>query len=368
MDNVGEGTQAKRRGNAVIVDHLTPPIVASGLYGDFSLLHEKIHRYLATENSTLKAEYRETITELYENLSLIEDLGVSTEDLRAMNDTEFEAFMDGPLHEYLCDLASEFMPYGLHILGSPPSGWKIVSMVHSMLGKDFEEHVAEIYPNPHELSPAHENSTILEALLSEVILNTDPEEAQEMVLGNISANVTADLNKTAKVYAKNISACTIEIPRILDALSGKYVPPRVGNDPIRNPDALPTGNNFYSFDSREIPTKEAWEVGKRVADDLLEQYRAEHNGSYPERVAFVLFCVETMRHQGILESEILYLMGVKPKWDKRGRVKGVELIPCSELQRPRIDVLVTTSGLYRDTFAGKIANHRSGGEGCSSDR
>jgi len=354
MDNVGEGTQAKRRGQAVIVDHLTPPIVAGGLYGDLSLLHERIHRYLAAENTTLKGEYRETITELYNNLSLSEDLGVTPDELRAMNETAFEDFINGELHEYLHDLASEFMPYGLHILGSPPDGWKLVSMVESMLGDEFEEHVGEIYP-PHELSPAHENCTVIEGLLSEVLLNgTDPKEAQKKVLaGNVSENVTADL-ETAKIYAANLKNCTIEIPRIIDALDGRYVPPKVGNDPIRNPDALPTGNNFHSFDPREIPTKEAWKVGKAMADSLLEQYRAEHNGTYPERVAFVLFCVETMRHQGIMESEILYLMGVKPKWDKRGRVKSVELIPCSELERPRIDVLVTTSGLYRDTFAGKI--------------
>ncbi|RJS72681.1 MAG: cobaltochelatase subunit CobN, partial [Candidatus Syntrophoarchaeum sp. WYZ-LMO15] len=162
MDNVGEGTQAKRRGQAVIVDHLTPPIVAGGLYGDLSLMHERIHRYLTTENTTLKGEYRETITGLYENLTLSEDLGVTPDELRAMNETAFEDFINGELHEYLHDLASEFMPYGLHILGSPPDGWKLVSMVESMLGSEFEEHIAEVYPDPHELSPAHENCTVIE--------------------------------------------------------------------------------------------------------------------------------------------------------------------------------------------------------------
>ncbi|MFZ2071897.1 MAG: cobaltochelatase subunit CobN [Halobacteriota archaeon] len=354
MDNVGEGTQAKRRGNAVIVDHLTPPIVASGLYGDFSLLHEKIHAYLSA-NESLKAEYRKTITGLYENLSLSEDLGVSVEELRAMNDTAFEKFINGELHLHLHELADEFIPYGLHILGSPPVDWKLISMVKSMLGDEFADHIAEVYPDPHELSPAHENCTVMEVLLREVIFNgSSPEDAEEKVpgYGNRSSNVTADLN-TAKVYAENLTRCTIEVPRILDGLSGKYVPPKVGNDPIRNPDALPTGNNFYSFDSRLIPTKEAWEVGKLVADELLDRYVEEH-GEYPRKAAFVLWAVETMRHQGIMESQILYLMGVKPVWDSRGRVEDVELIPCSELGRPRFDVLMTPSGLYRDTFPGKI--------------
>jgi len=355
MDNVGEGTQAKRRGNAVIVDYLTPPIVASGLYGNFSLLHEKIHQYLSAEDA-LKLEYRKTITELYENLSLSEDLGVTVDDLRAMNELDFENFINGELHLHLHELAEEFIPHGLHILGSPPVDWKLISMVESMLGNNFSAHIAEVYPDPHELNPAHGNCTVTEVLLREVILNgTDPVVAQEKVLGhgNVSSNVTADLN-TAKVYAENLTMCTIEIPRILDGLAGRYVPPKTGNDPIRNPDALPTGNNFHSFDPRLIPTKEAWEVGKVVADSLLSQYKEEHNGTFPNKTAFVLWSIETMRHQGVMESQILYLLGTRPVWDSRGRVEDVELIPSSELGRPRIDVLISTSGLYRDTFPNKV--------------
>ena len=139
--------------------------------------------------------------------------------------------------------------------------------------------------------------------------------------------------------------------------AGGYVPPKVGNDPIRNPDALPTGNNFYSFDSRLIPTKEAWAVGKVVADELLEKYKEEHNGSYPRKVAFVVWDTETIRHEGVMESQILYIMGVEPVWDHRERIDKktpVKLIPCSELGRPRIDVLITASGLYRDILPDKI--------------
>jgi cobaltochelatase CobN len=355
MDNVGEGTQAKRRGNAVIVDYLTPPIVASGLYGDYSLLHEKIHQYLSAEGA-LKLEYRNTITELYENLSLSEDLGVSVDDLRVMNGPDFEYFINGELHLYLHELAEEFIPYGLHILGSPPADWKLLSMVESMLGTNFSDHIGEVYPDPHELNPAHGNCTVMEDILREVIFNgSSPEDAQEHIFGpgNVSSNVTADL-ETAKVYAENLTMCTIEIPRILDGLAGRYVPPKTGNDPIRNPDALPTGNNFHSFDPRLIPTKEAWAVGKVVADSLLSQYKEEHNGTFPNKSAFVLWSIETMRHQGVMESQILYLLGTRPVWDSKGRVTDVELIPSSELGRPRIDVLISTSGLYRDTFPNKV--------------
>jgi len=355
MDGVGEGTQAKRRGNAVIVDHLTPPIVTAGLYGNYSLMHEKIHNYETVVNGSVKEQYRISITELYRGMGMESTLGHSAEDLEDMSEAEFAAFISGDLHQYLHRLADEFIPYGLHILGETPQGNELVSLIQAMLGEEFEEHVGLLYPEPHDLSPAHGNCTVLEALLSEVILNgTGPETAEETVLGagKTSADVTADLN-TAINYKNELTACIIEIPRIINALNGGYIPPDTGGDPVRNPDALPTGNNFHSFDSRIMPTQEAWEVGVQMAKEMIDHYRAGHDGAYPNKVAFVLWACEAMRHEGVTESEALYLLGVKPVWS-RGKVKGVELIPSAELGRPRIDVLFTVSGLYRDTYPDKI--------------
>ncbi len=351
MDNVGEGTQAKRRGNAVVVDHLTPPIVASGLYGNLSRLHQGIHQRLGSEDP-LRSEIRKNITALYENLNLSEDVRVPTGDLRSLNETEFGGFLD-ELHSYLHELRDERIPFGLHILGEPPQGNDLISMVESMLGDKLADDVAAIYSGQPEPS-APENLTILDDLLFEVAINgSSPSNAQLKLLGNVSSEVSEDLN-LSKTYAENLHRCEIEIPRVLDGLAGRYVPPRVGNDPIRNPDALPTGNNFYSFDPRLIPGEEAWNFGKQVADDLLNRSRKEHNGTYPRKVASVLWAVETIRHQGIMESQIFYLLGVQPVWDSKGRVEDVQLIPSKDLGRPRIDVVITSSGLYRDTFPDKI--------------
>lgn len=350
MDNVGEGTQAKRRGNAVIVDHLTPPLVASGLYGNLSLLHEKMHQYTGLEEA-VRAEVKETIAVLYKDLNLSEDLGVPATSLQTMNSTEFEGFLD-VLHRHLHELEDERIPFGLHILGEPPQGAEMISMVRSMLGDKFIEDIAPIYSQEPSFA---ENWTVADDLIYEVAINgSSPAEAQQRILGNVSARVSEDLNLSA-VYAENLSRCEIEVPRVLAGLAGRYVPPKVGNDPIRNPDALPTGNNFYSFDSRLIPGEEAWSVGKAQAEDLVARYQQEHDGSYPRKTAFVLWAVETMRHQGVVESEILQLLGVKPVWDSKGRISDVEMIPSEELGRPRIDVLITASGLYRDTFPDKIA-------------
>jgi cobaltochelatase CobN len=352
MDNLGEGTQAKRRGNAVIVDHLTPPIVTAGLYGDLLVLHEKIHAY-GTVNGTLRDEYRKSITGIYEDMGLNASLDFTPAEIEEMSDDEFSAFISGDLHQYLHALGDELIPYGLHILGEPPEGDEHISLVQSMLGETFEEHVAAVYPEPHNLSAAHGNCTVLHALLADVLLNgTAPGAAQEAILGSSTPEITSDLY-TALRYSSDISACTIEIPRILNALQGGFTPPKTGGDPVRNPEGLPTGNNFHSFDSRTMPTPEAWNVGVAMAEEMLGQYGEEHEGTYPRKVAFVLWAYEAMLHEGVTESEALYLMGVRPVWSK-GKVIDVELIPSAELGRPRIDVLFTTSGLYRDTFADKL--------------
>jgi cobaltochelatase CobN len=353
MDNVGEGTQAKRRGNAVIVDHLTPPIESSGLYRNFSELHHKIHLYLDTTEPRLKEEYRQSILDLCERMGIDEDVNFSVEELREANLEEFEELViRGEVHQYLHELSSEYIPYGLHALSQPPEGEGLIKMVKSMLGEEYEDHVEAVYDVDH-VALLEGNKTMLDELLEEVIINNTPvEEAQYKLLGTLSENITTDL-ELALTYSAAIAGCDIEIPRILAGLEGRYIPPKMGNDPIRSPEAIPTGNNFYSFDSRIVPTKEAWEIGKELADQLIAE-QLEKKGAYPNKVAFVLWSVETMRHQGITESEILYLLGAKPVWDGRDRVVDIELINSEELGRPRIDVLVTTSGLYRDTFPDKV--------------
>ena len=350
MDNVGEGTQAKRRGQAVIVDHLTPPLIESGLYGNLSLLHEKIHQYFEAQDEAVKAELRKTIEELYKELEL-EFLGNISE----LSKEEFENFLQTKLHEYLHELSSTVMPYGLHILGFVRNDEITLELVKAMLGKEFKEKVDKV----RQINEP-EDEQILNDLLREVLFNgSSLEEAQQKLLGGVNESISQELEKALKYYY-DLMNCTIEIPRILQALEGKYIPPRIGGDPIRKPEALPTGNNFYSFDPRTIPTKEAWNVAVKLVDDLLRKYY-EEKGEFPESIAYVLWATETMRNYGVMQAAVLYTMGVKIEWDSAGRVKDVSLIPLSdlklrlsdgkEIQRPRIDVVVVSSGLHRDTFS-----------------
>ena len=336
-----EGIFDRRRANMLIVDFMTPTIVPSGLYGNLSSLQQKISLYNQAVSEPVKEKYKNNIIAECRNLSLDRDMRVDL-NVTGSNDTEFQGFLVR-LSSYLQELKTEYMPYGPHTLSEPPAGDSLVALVEAMLGDEFTNNVSAI----------NSSNGITTMLLTEVLLNgSNPDAAQNDLLGSVSDGITSDL-VLAVEYANRINACTIEIPRILDALDGRYIPPGPNGDPVRNPDALPTGRNLCTFDERLIPTEEAWDVGKELTDKLLAQ-RVNETGEYPRKAAFLLWSIETSRHQGTMESEILYLLGVKPIWNTKGRVTDVELINSSDLLRPRIDVVVTTSGAYRDMYSSKI--------------
>ena len=366
VDNIAEGSQAKRRGDAVMITHLTPPIVATGLYGNFTNLAKTAFEYGQVENASVKEKYGEEILLQCRDLHLDEDLDVDLEEVSS-DPAAFDEFVD-ELEHYLYDLKNEFMPYGLHTFNRPPKGESLVEMVESMLGQDFKVEVAfmigyEDYPNPSRLDKEEELENCSLALLSEVLLNeTSPEEACMRVLSmNVSENetllpssenLTLQLEK-ALVYASGLSSCTQEMSRFVNASESEYTPPSPADDPIRDPEVLPTGRNFHSISPRNVPTPAAWEVGSALAEDLIGEYRSENNGTYPIKLAIVLWAWATTDH-GVVESEILKLVGAEPVWDSYGGVTDVRLIPLSELGRPRIDVVVVPSGLHRDLFPEKL--------------
>ncbi|MCK9276724.1 MAG: cobaltochelatase subunit CobN [Methanoculleus sp.] len=336
-----EGTFNRRRANMAIVDFMTPVLIPSGLYGPFADLEGTLANYREVVDDAVKARYKEKILAAIQENNIDRALGADLTVLKTDNST-FEAFLPD-LSGYLREMKTAFMPYGSHTLSETPTGESLVAMIEAMLGPEYAEHVSAV--------DATEGVSI--TLLSAVILNgTSPAGAQSTVLGTTSAAVTADL-ELALDYLDRINGCSIEIPRILDALEAKYIPPGPNGDPVRNPDALPTGRNLHTFDDRIIPTRASWAVGKDMGDALLQAHCEKHD-EYPDKVAFLLWSCETSRHQGTMESEIFWMLGVRPVWGKGNRVNDVELIPAAELGRPRIDVLVVTSGLYRDIYGSKL--------------
>ncbi|MDW8135470.1 MAG: cobaltochelatase subunit CobN [Thermodesulfobacterium sp.] len=302
VDNVGEGLQAKRRGLAVIIDHMTPPLSLAFLNPDLKNLKNLLQDWeIAKEKNPLLAEGKlKEITALVKKMGLLKDLGLdlTQEELIQLEDIK-------KIENYLNEIEETVVPYGLHVFGKAPE-------------KSYVEETAK-------------------------------------AIVNVEKNLTEEERK-AKVeeYIRRIYASAErELNFLVRALEGRYVPAGSGNDPIRNPDSLPTGKNFYAFDPSKIPSPGVFEMGQKLAEELIENYKLKHK-KYPEKVAFVLWAVETIRHEGIMESQILSLLGVKPKWDERGRVVGLELIPREKLKRNRIDVVITTSGLYRDLFSNLV--------------
>ncbi|MEA3293839.1 MAG: cobaltochelatase subunit CobN, partial [Euryarchaeota archaeon] len=331
----------KRRGGMVLVSYLSPTLVPSGLHGDLSNLQQKIRLYNQAFDDYLKEEYKKTIINESRNMNLDHALDVNFSALD--NTTKFESFVKR-LDNYLNEIKVSYMPYGLHILSEPPTNESLVAMVESMFGESFKDDVSVI----------NSSEGVTTKLLTEVVLNDmGPEDAQNKVLGQVSDNITNDLILAIQ-YKNLVNESVMEVARTLGALEGRYIHPGLHGDLVDHPDILPTGKNLYSFDGRLMPTKEAWNIGVEMAKQQLQLHTTKHNNSYPHKIGVVLWSSELHRHHGVVESEILYFLGVKPVWEKHDRWKDVKLISSDELGRPRIDVVMTTSGSYRDIYGYKF--------------
>ncbi|AVJ28177.1 cobaltochelatase subunit CobN [Achromobacter spanius] len=226
------------------------------------------------------------------------------------------------LQAYLQELDSAVTPIGGHILGQAPAPDTVASMVQAMLAGDSAD------------APA---IGAVRAVLD----------------GNPSA-LPAESTTRIRMYAERILAAPREMDAVIGALAGRYVTPGPMADAIRNPDALPSGRNPYTTETRRLPTKQAWEQGAKLADELVANYQREHGGA-PGKVAFVLWSGESAQNEGMIEAQIMRLLGTRPVWNPRGEVIDVALEDRAALGRARVDVLVTTSGTYRDHFRDKIA-------------
>ncbi len=369
--NVGEGLTAEYRGNALIIDHLTPTLERSGSYGEIANLSQLMQTYYGPEMSEqTKQAYQIDIIDEMVGLNLDLDLGINVTELYSYNTTQFGDFIKNVLHEYVEEVEGENMPYGMHILGqvpstnmSDPTRDELSAMVWAMLGNKFDENVTlAFYPEDEYPLGIPSNDTKVMQLVWEVVTNeTSVNDSQLMVYGEINESVTADLER-GLIYRDRLLASAIEMDRVIGALSGEFIPAGPGTDPVMNPAAVPTGRNFYGVDPDLYPSEATWRMGKYLAEQLLQDYYEKY-GEYPRKVSFSRFGVEFIRDHGTLEAEILYLLGVEPGWNGNKKIdhEQFKLIPEEELGpsygeypgRPRIDIVYVTAGM-RDAFPSKI--------------
>src|SRR5690554_3304339 len=342
MDDIGEALQTKRRGRAVTISHNTPSFGPAGLHGELTELHDLLHQW----NNLTKGEVRKQISSRIKQkaaaLNLDKDLALD------LDNNDFSDTVD-QLHLHLHDIALANQPLGLAHFGSAAEDDLRLFTVQQMLGLPLLEALLDAGLLPE----GEDNAEDFLVVDYEQLKNTpvwqwlDTYVRQGNPLKGANATLLT-LAATGKQHWKNLSN-EYELEGFFTALSGRYLATSYGGDPIKNPDSLPTGRNLYGFDPSRIPTVDAWEAGKIAAERLLEQHKTE-NGEYPTKLAFTLWSVETMRHLGMLEAQAFYLMGYKPIWGRGDRIEGIEEIPSEELGRPRVDVVISATGLYRDHF------------------
>jgi cobaltochelatase CobN len=337
VDNISEAIHVKRRGRGVIVSHQTPAFAPAGLSDDFVRINDMIREYRTVDDGPVKEKNRAAIIKQAVKMNIHKDLKLTAEDLERKFDT---ALRD--IETYLEDLGSAQQPLGLHTFGEGAEKAHLVSNVMQMLGQPLYE--ATGVKNAREAFRGDYKQ----------LQQTAPYRfVEEWVFSNRPLTEQADerlraLAEKGRKYAIALNA-EWETKSVVKGLAARWINPSYGGDPIRNPDALPTGRNMYGFDPSRVPTKAAYEAGREAIEDLIKTHKA-NTGKFPEKLAFTLWSTETMRHLGMLEAQVMAAMGVRPVWDEGGRVIGMEVIPLKELGRPRIDPVISITGLYRDQF------------------
>jgi magnesium chelatase subunit H len=318
-NNPSEGAIAKRRSGATLISYLTPPISQAGLYKGLNELKASIERWrgLAPE-----AAERAELAVLLQSQAAELDLTAAEPVWGA--DTTAQQVMT--LAEQVLELEYTLIPHGLHVAGRVPCAAERVDMLLSMADA---------------ASGVHFDRSAIEALVA------GDGADRVMKLAGLTSDVAAQAVLHSLVDANAKLAVDTEVSAMLSALDGHYIRPAPGGDILRTPAVLPTGRNIHGFDPFRIPSAFAVKDGAKQAQRLLDRY-AEDGHALPESVAVVLWGSDNLKNEGSPIAQCLALMGALPRFDSYGRIAGAQLIPLASLGRPRVDVVITLSGIFRD--------------------
>ncbi len=408
VNDPGEGAQAKRRANAVILDHLTPPMTRAELYGPLQQLESLVDEYYEAQNldPTRLKIIGPKIVDLLQSAQLQQDLNLSVVQMPNQSSNQPpnqmpNQMLDQPsdlqtwlpqIDGYLCELKEAQIRDGLHIFGQCPAGEQLRDLVIAIARHPNREHIGlsraiaqtwnlELDPLTDEPATPYQSTALettletkgcrtvgdvierIETYAAELIdkiigppqlgLDATPPSVLPRRLSEAEASVLTWITTT---LLPNLRQTTDELTYLLHGLNGGYIPSGPAGAPTRNrPEVLPTGRNFYSVDIRAIPTESAWDVGRKAAEILVENYTQEQ-GEYPRTLGLSMWGTSAMRTGGDDMAEALALLGVRPVWDGPSRrVVDFEVLPLSLLGRPRVDVTLRVSGFFRDAFPNLIS-------------
>ncbi len=415
IDNIGEAVIAKRRSYATMISHLTPPFMLSDLHGPMAELDEKLHNYESVEDAMLKAEYANAIMEIarrehYDtDLSLSEDFkgGRMTQDdftklhtyVHEVENTKVTrgVYVIGrPYSEAEATEMTTLMMVDVvadRLFRLDEEAGKVTSekrddviFYEKNYLKPARDHVAKVLADPKSVKPLPKLAAdkAAEAKRPPMGMSAGPDEMKKMMetgkfadgkdippmmmeamkkgggaMGGPRGNRPAPPPKPTleeeitNTRSNLLKSTEMELDAMVNAFNGGYLPPTSGGDPVGNPSTVPTGKNLYGIDPERTPTPESFAVGQKLARALIDA-KLKSEGKYPRKVAFTLWGGEFIRTQGVNIGEIFYLLGCEPIWDSRKRVQDVRLIPADKLKRPRIDVVVQTSGQFRGIASSRM--------------
>ena len=334
LDGGGESMTARRRSAATIVSHLTPLLAPGGAQAELQPLREALAQYSKTQADApaLAAQYQAAARAEIRKQKLDDQLGL---DIDKADWSE----VSRRIEELLDETESAAIPLGVHTLGAMPRQELQVEALAGFLRGGLQD-----AGPPMRDAPFQEWASVLAIGTTPALDPAWPPDLRDKVATQMEAG---------RAWLQNLrNSPARELDETVRVLRGEYLPSGPSGDPLRSPASLPSGRNLHDFDPSLIPTKAACAVGRKLGDDLLERIRRQ-TGQAARKVSLVLWYGETIRHQGALECQALYLMGVDPRWNARGVVDDLRLIPETVLGRPRVDVVVTIAGIYRDGFPDK---------------
>ncbi|OMO71341.1 CobN/magnesium chelatase [Corchorus capsularis] len=396
-NNPSEATIAKRRSYANTISYLTPPAENAGLYKGLKQLSELISSYQSLKDSGRGQQIVSSIISTARQCNLDKDVELPEEG-EEISQKERDLVV-GKVYSKIMEIESRLLPCGLHVIGEPPSAMEAVATLVNIAALDRPEDGISSLPAILAATVGRNMEDVYrgsdKGILKDVELLRQITEASR---GAISAFVERTTNSKGQVvdvadkltsilgfginepwiqYLSNtkfyradreklrvlfeflgeclkLVVADNELGGLKQALEGKYVEPGPGGDPIRNPKVLPTGKNIHALDPQAIPTTAAMQSAKVVVDRLIERQKIDNGGKYPETVALVLWGTDNIKTYGESLAQVLWMIGVNPVADTLGRVNRVEPVSLEELGRPRIDVVVNCSGVFRDLFINQM--------------
>ncbi|KAJ8453336.1 hypothetical protein Cgig2_008220 [Carnegiea gigantea] len=396
-NNPSEATVAKRRSYANTISYLTPPAENAGLYKGLKQLSELISSYQSLKDTGRGPQIVNSIISTARQCNLDKDVDLPEEGVEIS--AKERDLVVGKVYSKLMEIESRLLPCGLHVIGEPPSAMEAIatlvniaaldrpeegiSSLPSILAETVGRSIEDVYRGNDKgiLKDVELLRQITEAsrgAITAFVQRTTNEKGQVVNVNDRLTSILgfgfnepwvqylsdtkfsrADREKLRVLFAflgecLKLIVADNELGSLKQALEGKYVEPGPGGDPIRNPKVLPTGKNIHALDPQAIPTTAAMQSAKIVVDRLLVRQKADNGGKYPETVALVLWGTDNIKTYGESLAQVLWMIGVRPVADTFGRVNRVETVSLEELGRPRIDVVVNCSGVFRDLFINQM--------------